>query len=162
MQCHSGNNNISYSWLDRKGLVPCNWSTFTVGSENDITCKNRKTQKIVISLCLLRPCWLRVLWCSVCFCTGHFVMVPINLTCPHCLQHSFFEHLLHLYMHIVWIETRKYNLTYLILWLNIIIAMFWRFAEVNMSPFNKAFLSTTCNSVYFVLIETFKYRLNNY
>jgi len=33
----------------------------------------------------------------VCFCTGHFVMVPINLTCPHCLQHFFFEHLLHLY-----------------------------------------------------------------
>jgi len=28
--------------------------------------------------------------CSVCFCTGHFVMVPINLTCSHCLQHSFF------------------------------------------------------------------------
>ena len=59
--------------------------------------KNRKTQKIVISLCLLRPCLLRVLWCSVCFCMGHFVMVPINLTCPHCLQHFFFEHLLHLY-----------------------------------------------------------------
>jgi len=59
--------------------------------------KNRKTQKIVISLCLLRPCLFRVLWCSVCFCTGHFFMVPINLTCPHCLQHFFFEHLLHLY-----------------------------------------------------------------
>jgi len=59
--------------------------------------KNRKTQKIVISLCLLRPCLLRVLWWSVCFCTGHFVMVPINLTCPHCLQHFFFEHPLHLY-----------------------------------------------------------------
>jgi len=24
-------------------------------------------------------------------------MVPINLTCPHCLQHFFFEHLFHLY-----------------------------------------------------------------
>jgi len=24
-------------------------------------------------------------------------MVPINLTCQHCLQHFFFEHLLHLY-----------------------------------------------------------------
>jgi len=46
---------------------------------------------------LLRPCLLRVLWCSVCFCTGHFVMVPINLTCSHCLQNFFFEHLLHLY-----------------------------------------------------------------
>ena len=28
---------------------------------------------------------------------GHFVIVPINLTCPHCLQHFFFEHLFHLY-----------------------------------------------------------------
>ena len=27
----------------------------------------------------------------------HFVMVLINLTCPHCLQHFFFEHLFHLY-----------------------------------------------------------------
>ena len=41
---------------------------------------------------LYTPC----LWCSVCFCTGHFVMVPINLTCPHCLQHFFFELLFHL------------------------------------------------------------------
>jgi len=31
------------------------------------------------------------------FCTGHFVMVPINWTCPHCLQHFFFEHIFHLY-----------------------------------------------------------------
>jgi len=23
----------------------------------------------------------------VCLCTGHFVIVPLNLTCPHCLQH---------------------------------------------------------------------------
>jgi len=53
--------------------------------------------KIVNFLCLLRLCIFRVLWCSVCFCTGHFVMVSIILTCPHCLQHFFFEHLFHLY-----------------------------------------------------------------
>jgi len=41
---------------------------------------------------LYTPC----LWGSVCFCTGHFVMVPTNLTCPHCLQ-FFFEHLFYLY-----------------------------------------------------------------
>jgi len=43
--------------------------------------------------------------CSTCFCvvpcvclgTGHFVMVPLNLTYLHCLQHSFFEHLFNLY-----------------------------------------------------------------
>jgi len=31
------------------------------------------------------------------FSTGHFVMVHINLTCAHCLQHFFFEHLFHFY-----------------------------------------------------------------
>ena len=44
-------------------------------------------------------CILGVLWCSVCFCSGHYVMVPINLTCPHCLQHFFFEYLFHLLYH---------------------------------------------------------------
>ena len=33
------------------------------------------------------------------FCTGHFVMVPLNLTCLHCLQHFIFEHLFNLYYH---------------------------------------------------------------
>jgi len=44
-------------------------------------------------------------WCckSVCvvpcvsFCTGHFVMVPLNMTYLHCLPHSLFEHLFNLY-----------------------------------------------------------------
>jgi len=45
-------------------------------------------------------------WCSACFCavlcvcffcTSHFAMVPLNLTCLHCLQHSFFELLFNLY-----------------------------------------------------------------
>ena len=39
--------------------------------------------------------------CSTCFCVlqcvgfckGYFVLVPLNLTYLHCLQHSFFEHL---------------------------------------------------------------------
>jgi len=35
----------------------------------------------------------------VSFCTGHFVMVPLNMTYLHCLQHSFFEHLFNLYIH---------------------------------------------------------------
>ena len=38
-------------------------------------------------------------WCCTCFCvvlcvsfcTSHFVMVPLNWTYPHCLQHSFFN-----------------------------------------------------------------------
>jgi len=33
----------------------------------------------------------------VSFCTGHFVMVPLNLTYLHCLQHSFYEHFFILY-----------------------------------------------------------------
>jgi len=31
------------------------------------------------------------------YCTGHFVIVPLNLTYLHCLQHSFFEHIFNLY-----------------------------------------------------------------
>ena len=31
-----------------------------------------------------------VYWC-VGLCTGHFAMVPLNLTYQHCLQHSFFH-----------------------------------------------------------------------
>jgi len=34
----------------------------------------------------------------VSFCTGHFVMVPFNLTYLHCLQHSLFEHIFNLYV----------------------------------------------------------------
>ena len=43
----------------------------------------------VASCCPTRFC---VVLC-VCLCTGHFVMVTLYLTCLHCLQHSFFEHL---------------------------------------------------------------------
>ena len=39
--------------------------------------------------CIIVPC--------VSFCTGHFVMVPLNMTYLHCLQHSLFEHLFNLY-----------------------------------------------------------------
>jgi len=47
-------------------------------------------------------------WCCMCvcvvpcvsFCTGHFVMVPLNMTYLHCLQHSLFEHLSNLYWHV--------------------------------------------------------------
>ena len=44
-------------------------------------------------------------WCSTCFCvvlsvgfcTGYFVMVLLNLTYLHCLQHCFNEHHFNLY-----------------------------------------------------------------
>jgi len=53
---------------------------------------------IVVAERLLRVSVLR--FCAVlcfCFCTGHFIIVRLNLTCPHCLQHSFFEHIFHFY-----------------------------------------------------------------
>jgi len=55
-----------------------------------------KTQKIVVfSKCLLRHGVLRV-FVSICVLVlvRAFVMVPLNMTYLHCLQHSFFEHLL--------------------------------------------------------------------
>ena len=54
-------------------------------------CPNKhglKTQNY--SFCVV-PC--------VSFCTGHFVMVPLNMTYLHCLKHSLFEHLFNLYCH---------------------------------------------------------------
>ena len=53
-----------------------------------------KTEAAVFSC---RLCFLRAFPFISFFCTGHFVMVPINLTCQHCLQHFFFVHLFHLY-----------------------------------------------------------------
>ena len=51
-----------------------------------------------MSKCLLRLGVLRVfvLFCVFVFGTGHFVIVPFNLTCLHCL-HYFFEHHCNLY-----------------------------------------------------------------
>ena len=50
----------------------------------------------------------------VSFCTGQFVMVPLNMTCLHCLQHSLFEHLFHLYLYIMYVDPYDTNvyLTY--------------------------------------------------
>ena len=52
----------------------------------------------VASWCCKRFC---VVPC-VSFCTGHFVMVPLNITYLHCLQHSLFEHLFNLYYVKLW------------------------------------------------------------
>ena len=55
-------------------------------------------------------------WCSTCFCvvlcvgfcTGHFVMVPLNLTYLHCIQHSVFEQNFNLYYSFIELH-RAYN-----------------------------------------------------
>jgi len=44
--------------------------------------------------CLCSTCFCVVL--CVCFVPGRFVMVLLNLTYLHCLQHSLFEHLFNL------------------------------------------------------------------
>jgi len=53
----------------------------------------------------------------VSFCTGHFVMVPLNMTYLHCLQYALFEHLFNLYWHIY--------IVYNILYLNISLIYFY-------------------------------------
>jgi len=53
--------------------------------------------------------WYSTCFCvvlCVCFCIGHFVVVPLNLTCLHCLQHSFFEH------QFINARNKKFNYTY--------------------------------------------------
>jgi len=50
----------------------------------------------VASWCCKSFCVVR----CVSFCTGHFVMVPLNMTYLHCLQHSLCEHLFNLYLYI--------------------------------------------------------------
>jgi len=42
-----------------------------------------------------------VSFCVLVFCTGHSVMVPLNFTYLHCLQHSLLEHLFNLFMLVV-------------------------------------------------------------
>ena len=56
------------------------------------------TQKyrIINVSCALVICVFCAVLCR-CLCTGHFVRSPLNLTCLHCLQPSFFEHLFVLY-----------------------------------------------------------------
>jgi len=43
--------------------------------------------------------WYMCLCVVLCvgLCTGHFVIVPLNLTYLHCLQHSFIEHFFNWY-----------------------------------------------------------------
>ena len=71
------------------------WKSLTVV---DRTRKIRKTQKMLLSECLLRLGVQHVAMC-VCLCKGHCVMVPLNLTCLHFFQHSFFNHRFNLYIH---------------------------------------------------------------
>ena len=57
--------------------------------------KNTEKMLLFSSEYLLRLGVLCDLYCYVCFflCTGRVVMVPFNLPCLYCLQHSFFANL---------------------------------------------------------------------
>ena len=64
-----------------------------------ITTMYLKNHFLIICLISYLPfnAWFCFAVLCVCFCTGRFVMVFLNLTYLHCLQHSFFEHHLNLY-----------------------------------------------------------------
>jgi len=71
---------------------------------------------VFFSKCLLRHDVVRVLCRSVRFCTGHVVMVSLNLTYLHCLQHSLFEHIFNLYyLHSICVNDTCFNITNILL-----------------------------------------------
>jgi len=64
-----------------------------------------------------------------CFQHCHFVMVPLNMTYLHCLQHSLFEHLFNLYCqnpfkNCIFIYKRTINYVYILFVLRPIIGVF--------------------------------------
>ena len=64
-----------------------------------------------VTLIICIACFFGVL--CACFCMGHFVLVPLNLTCLHCLEHSLFEYLfnlkyyLRIYSHILYLVIKS-------------------------------------------------------
>ena len=76
--------------------------------------KNPKNTNIYsLSKCLLCHDVVRVLCRSLCqFCTGHFVMVPLNMTYLHCLKYSLFEHLFNLYYYCGSFYIQSVNIIY--------------------------------------------------
>jgi len=58
-----------------------------------------KSPRTCILCCHISPVKISgvVFTVDIIACTGHFVMVPLNMTYLHCLQQSLFEHLFNLY-----------------------------------------------------------------
>jgi len=69
----------------------------------------KKCKQHFINVCCVMMLYVFCVVLCVSFCTGHFVMVPLNLTYLHCLQHSLFEHLFNLYytLWFRWIRQKK-------------------------------------------------------
>ena len=50
-----------------------------------------------LNVCCVMMLYVFCVVLCVSFFTGNFVMVPLNLTYLHCLQHPLYEHLFNLY-----------------------------------------------------------------
>ena len=91
----------------------------------------------------------------VCLCTGHFVMVPLNLTGMyiHWFQHSFFGHLFNLYYYIL--VTRAVTVNHCIQcshqWLRLVLSN--TFLHYGLSKPNQHFIYLWVNE------NPFKYKL---
>jgi len=108
--------------------------------------------------------------CSTCFCVvlcvgfckGHFLMVPLNVTHLHCLQHSFFKHLFNLYLfttnHIMFLCGARYVICgYTIFLFNVKAVITDTFAWHKLT-YLVHWLQNTC----FVVFESIIFRLHTY
>jgi len=69
----------------------------TPNNTQHLSCSEKHKNIVFQNVCCVMMLYVFCVVLCVSFCTGHFFMVPLNMTYLHCLQHSLFEHLLHLY-----------------------------------------------------------------
>ena len=75
--------------------------TICTGLRHSIIVLPKNTQHLFfLNVCCVMVFYVFCVVLCVGFCTGHFVTVPLNLTCLHCLQYSFFEHLFNFILYI--------------------------------------------------------------
>ena len=74
---------------------------------NDCPCCVLLKYIFYLNVCRGLVCYVFCVVLCVFLGMGHFVTVPFNMTCLHCLQHSFFEHLFNLYYQIAIRELLK-------------------------------------------------------
>ena len=66
----------------------------------EVVWHEKYTNIAFLNVCCVMVLYVFCVVLCVSFGTDHFVIVPFNLTyLVHCLQHSLFEHLFHLYEH---------------------------------------------------------------
>jgi len=85
-------------FFDTKFKVTVHYIMLIIGLEHDLLLHVYWHFMLSYITCTkIRCCILCGYHSLIGFFTGNFVMVPLNLTYLHCLQHSFFEHLFNLY-----------------------------------------------------------------